>query len=156
MSVPGFVCIRNKIVPKEENRGGVCVMIQTRLWSQVYNISIEPAQVWFSLENVPNITIGAVYITPRDSPYFKPDSLALIQEKMHAYDHKGVFIIGDLNARMHNIQSFDNAEKGISYEVNPDQNTNENEKDWLTFCKENNLVPVNHMKYKDIQCEGGF
>ena len=112
MSVPGFVCIRSKIVPKEENRGGVCVMIQTRLWSKVYNIRIEPDQVWFSLENVPNITIGAVYITPRDSPYFKPDSLALIQEQIHAYDHKGVFIIGDLNARMHNIQSFDNAEKG--------------------------------------------
>ena len=54
MSVPGFVCIRSKIVP----RGGVCVMIQTRLWSQVYNISIEPDQVWFSLENVPNITIS--------------------------------------------------------------------------------------------------
>ena len=46
--------------------------------------------------------------------------------------------------------------KEISYEINPDQNTNENGKDLLTFCKENNLVPVNHMKYKDIQCEGGL
>ena len=156
MSVPGFKCIRSKVMPNEENRGGVIVMIHAGLWPKMCNISVEPDQVWFSLSHVPNIVIGAVYITPRDSPYYKPESLAIIQEKIDENKERKIVIIGDLNSRMRNIQMFNNEENDLFYEQNPDQNTNENGKDLLTFCKEHKLIPVNHMNHKNIICDGGL
>jgi hypothetical protein len=78
--MPGFRSLRSKIIPNEQ-RGGVLVMIKTALWNNIHNIRIEKDQVWFSLTNVPNVVIGAVYQAPRDSPYFNPATIAIMQEQ---------------------------------------------------------------------------
>jgi hypothetical protein len=143
------------IIPNEYRRGGVVVMLKSDLWNKIHNIRIEKDQVWFSLSSIPNTVIGAIYCAPRDSPYYDPAAMAIMQEQcLKKYQH--TIIIGDLNARVAKLQELNNNELNLRYSQNPDTTTNENGKELLSFCKTHNIVPVNHMKHHNVTCEGGY
>ena len=80
-SFPGYKCVRNRIVPGEENRGGVAILFSTKLWKHVHCISTYKDQVWFKLMSTPGIKYGCIYIAPRDSSYFNQESYAYIAEQ---------------------------------------------------------------------------
>ena len=103
-SIPGYVCIRSILVKGGEMRGGVAVLFRSHIWQFVYGIQQEYDQVWFRLKNTPNFIYGAIYIPPRDSPYFSTDSFAQIQSRCVQKDSK-VLIMGDLNSRINNLLS---------------------------------------------------
>ena len=42
--------------------------------------------------------------------------------------------------------------KDIHYQINPDHRMNENGRTLITLCQSCNLVPVNHVIYKDVMC----
>ena len=153
-SIPGFKSLRSKLIPEETNRGGVIVMIKQSLWSEICNISIAKDQVWFSLQSTPEIIFGAIYIAPSDSPYYNPNSYALIQE--HCTGTKRAVILGDLNARMANLKVFDKPDKNITYTENIDQSTNENGKITQNIMKQLNITPVNHLIYKSKIYKGNL
>lgn len=68
MNVAGFLTLRSSMLLSEFNRGGVAVLIKHYLWRAVRNIDSRSDSVWFYLDNLPNVVIGAFYITPYDSP----------------------------------------------------------------------------------------
>jgi hypothetical protein len=81
--------------------------------------------------------------------------MAIMQEQcLKKYQH--TIIIGDLNARVAKLQELNNNELNLTYSQNPDTTTNENGKELLSFCKNHNIVPVNHMKHHNVTCEGGY
>ena len=118
------------------------------------NIRLEKDQVWFSFTNIPNILIGAIYNTPRDSPFFNPTAMAIIQEQCLNNNNQQVIIIGDLNARMENLNALQDQKIQLKYTENPDSTQNENGKEMINFCQTHNIVPVNHMIYRNAVCDG--
>lgn len=117
LSIPGYTSIRSKVVTGEEHRGGVAIFFKLNIWPDVYNIRVEQDQIWFQICAIPDTKFGAIYIAPRDSPFFNPQSFALIQE--HCQKEK-VVMIGDFNSRMGNLTTLNRHQDGITYTENPD------------------------------------
>ena len=141
-SIPGFKYIRSRITPGTSHRGGVGVFISHKLWPDITNIDCNEDQVWFSLQNIPDTIFGCVYIPPRDSPFFNPQSFSTIQEKCKSTEK--TLVMGDLNARLTNLEDFSSEQQKISYTTNPDKVTNTNGREMKSICIENGLKPVNH------------
>ena len=154
-SLPGFTCIRSELIPGEMNRGGVAVLFKDYLWPSVYDVTKEKDQVWFRLRNAEGFIFGAVYIVPRDSPFFSNESFAIIHEHSCGTEDK-VIILGDLNARMGNLDIFNDGQIDVSYQDNADPVSNANGRDVATLCQANSLKPVNHMKYRSKQFDGNL
>lgn len=83
--------MRSKIVPGEELRGGVAVLIRASIWSGVFNVVSERDQVWFSCCD---IRFGAIYIAPHDSPYYSQESFAKLHEHCLSQTHTIVMGLG--------------------------------------------------------------
>ena len=146
---PGFTVIRSL---ETRNRGGVAVLIKNHLHNLTRDITRNADQVWFTLLHH---RFGALYIPPNDSPYFDPHSFSIIQEQTMTYSGK-IVMIGDLNARIPDLSRFNNQQKLITYDVNPDIGSNSHGRTLTQLCKDLYLYPVNHMKYKDSAFTGGF
>ena len=143
-TVPGFRSVRSSIIPGEELRGGVAVLFSCSIWQYVFDVQREHDQVWFKLRNTPDFVYGAVYIAPRDSPFFSLNSFALIQTRCLANNCKTV-VLGDINARMSNLDLFRDEPDGIDYTINPDTNSNANGGHMIDVCRTCCLTPVNHL-----------
>ena len=153
LSIPGFNYLRSRVTPGEDHRGGVGILIKQHLWPEVYDIDISHDQVWFHLQSIPDTVFGAIYIAPRDSPYYQPQSFATIQEHCN---RSNVFILGDFNARLGSLEAFNKPENNIHYSHNPDQTINANGRELLLLCENKHLIPVNHLQINQTTCEGGF
>ena len=117
ITVEGFVSVRSEVVTKEDQRGGVIVLFSNKLWPRIRNIVRLKDQVWFSIDHM-TIHFGAVYIPPKDSPFYSPDSFSNIQEQCLTNNTTdSVVIVGDFNARMGHLNTF----KGYNYMMNPTQ-----------------------------------
>ena len=148
-SLQGFHCIRSEIIAGEENRGGVAVLIKNSLWNKVYDVQRKRDQVWLRLDFAKDILFGAIYIPPRDSPYFSQDSFAQIHDMI--YDNNShVIMLGDFNARIKNLDIFNDETHGISYSQNVDVGNNTNGRDLIDLCTCYNLKPINHLMYKKV------
>ena len=154
-SLPGFKCIRSRIVPGEELRGGVAVMFKDCLWNEVYDVTTLRDQVWFKLRSSPTFSFAAVYITPRDSPYFSPESFANIYEHCAQSNLKYV-ILGDMNSRIPDLKQFTLVSMNVSYTENPDTALNAHGTDLIKLCKDCSMRPVNHCVYNDSVFDGGL
>ena len=108
LSLPGYKCPRSRVVPGEEMRGGVAVFIKTYLWNYVHCVSSLHDQVWFKLHSTPGFYFGAVYVAPRDSPFFSMESFSSLQEQCHPHGQKCI-IMGDFNARIPDLRLFKSA-----------------------------------------------
>ena len=155
LSLAGFKCIRNRVIPGEELRGGVAVFFKNFLWEEVHSVSSVRDQVWFKIHSTPGIYYGAVYITPRDSPYFSLDSFALLQEHCCQQDQKCV-VIGDLNARMPDLSLFESPLLQLKYRTNPDTKSNANGVDVMNLCISNHLKPLNQAIQNCKVYDGGL
>ena len=154
MKVSGFNTIRSQHIPGEEKRGGVAALISHSTWPSIMDIDSRKDQLWFRLDYLQDTTIGAVYISPQDSPYFSMQSFADIQEK--SVGGNKLLIIGDLNARLGDLTHFDNQVKGLKYSKNPDTQANNHGTHIKNICDNHDIVPVNHAQYKDIHCDGNY
>lgn len=154
-SVPGYRCLRSRVVPGEDTRGGVAVLFRSQLWNEVYGVVVQKDQVWFRLKSSPGCTFGAVYIAPRDSLYFSQESLTMIAEKCSSVDDH-VFVFGDLNSRMGDLSVFESNDLEIRYTTNPDNRINANGRSVVSLCKHCGLVPLNHIVCGNLCCEGNF
>ena len=155
VTIPGFRSIRSNVIANEALRGGVAVLFKQNIWDLVYNITLSKDQVWFSLYCVPDFRFGAVYIPPRDSLYFSVELLSHIQEQLTEPFTK-VVIIGDMNARMPNVETTASKKCGVSHTANPDTVSNANGKDIHALCESLDLVIINHMVYNARIMDGGF
>lgn len=83
------------------HRGGTVAMVRRSLHNKVVAVDTStPDQVWLRLAVLPNLLIGFVYIPPTDSPYFSPEQLSAIQERVRSAEEGTRFLIlGDMNAR---------------------------------------------------------
>ena len=122
----------------EEQRGGTAVLFRSDIWDKAYDIKRLRDQVWFRITTMKDYLFGAVYIPPRDSPYFSHDSFAIINEMACACDDSLV-ILGDLNARMNDLDVFCETALDISYQENCDRGSNRNGKDLIELCAVYNL-----------------
>ncbi len=154
-SLPGFICIHSAIIPGEEARGGVAVLFKNSVWQHVETVKTLKDQVWFTLRSAPGLGFGGCYLTPIDSSYFSNDRFATIQEQS-IDTSKEVVIIRDLNACLPDMSCFSKASINVNYTANPDTIENAHGKEILSICKDFLLVPVNHMCYKDVTCDGGL
>ena len=145
-SFSGYKCVRSRIVPSEENHGGVAILFSTKLWNHVHCISTYKDQVWFKLMSTSGIKYGCIYIAPRDSLYFKQESYAYVAEQCASNDK--VLILGDFNARMSDLSSFSQKERSISFQKNPDIRSNANGRD--------GLIPINNLCFHEKVFTGGL
>ena len=151
LSIPGYTCVRSRTVDGEELRGGVAILFKSQIWPEVHNLFCEYDQIWFKLHSIPHVKFGAIYIPPRDSPYFNPHSFALIQEHT---TNENVFIIGDFNSRMGNLDTLNQPTENMNYNENPDVTTNANGRDVMSLCMSQNITPVNHLQYNNVSFDG--
>ena len=154
-SMPGYSCLRSRVVPGEEKRGGVAVLFKNSVWDSVCSVQTMKDQVWFSLAFAPDHRFGAVYIAPRDSLYFTQQSFTMIGTQCCDAD-KRFIILGDLNARMPELNKFSKLAKDASYSDNPDRRENRNGKDIASLCSTCDIMPLNHLNYMDLRCDGGL
>ena len=147
ISYAGFHCIRSELIPNEMNRGGIAVMFKNWLWPCVYSVTRLKDQVWFKLRNTENLLYGAVYIAPRDSPFFDVNAFSIIQEQILANDSYAI-VMGDLNARMNKLDVFNNVHLQVKYERNIDGLSNAHGQELTKLCLSNDIKPVNHLQYK--------
>ena len=117
-SMPGYSCLRSRVVPGEEKRRGVAVLFKNSVWDSVCSVQTMKDQVWFSLTFAPDHRFGAVYIAPRDSLYFTQQIFTMIGTQCCDSD-KRFIILGDLNARMPELNKFSKLAKIASYSDNP-------------------------------------
>ena len=153
-NVPGFNTLRSLSIPGEGNRGGVAVLFKNALWKHVVHTNILKDQVWFSLQIVPGLTFGALYICPSDSPFYSTQPLEKIQEKWS--EGNDLLIIGDLNARLGDLSSFVDNGWGIKYHNNIDNGVNENGRKIQSLCSNLNLRPVNHAYNSLVDFQGNL
>ena len=132
------------MVAGEENRGGIAVLFKDNLWIHAYDIKLFKDQIWFKLDNVINFLFGAIYIPPRDSPYFSYDSFAHIHE-IALDPNISVVMIGDFNARINNLAMFDSPAHGITYSSTADTGVNANGRDLADLLIACDLKSLNHM-----------
>ena len=147
---PGYRCIRSRIIPGEEKRGGVAVLFKECIWNSVHDIVIVKDQVWFYVTLFPEFQFGAVYIAPRDSLFFSMESFAFMSAQAMSTE-RHVMIVGDINARMPSLDIFSSQEKGIKHTQNPDTRGNQNGKDLVALCHLCDMTPLNHLEYKDLR-----
>ena len=114
----------------QEGRGGIAVLFKHIIWNQVFEVHRLRDQVWFRLGNMPDFRFGAVYIPPRDSPYFSQDSFAQIHQMINL-DNDPAIILGDFNARIQNLDVFADEQSGITYSRNIDNGSNQNGRDLI-------------------------
>ena len=148
--VPGYKVIRSKIIDNESHRGGVAVLISHCIWTEVYGVISLKDQVWFKLHCMPDHIIRACYIPPSDSPYFEFCAFANIHDNVSSSPH--AFVLGDLNARLGNLEIF-NSERG-NYTINPDTGRNTHGTHIRDICRECSMQPVNHFCSTSVQCGG--
>ena len=142
------------IIPVNANiRGGVAVLVRNTLWPCVFDCTPELDQFWFRLSNFEGWYFGAVYIPPRDSSYFSPDSLSTVNEHLKSHNAHAL-VIGDFNARIAHLQSLDDLDYQISYSKNCDTGNNQNGTDLVTLCLENDLKVLNHLKFNETVFKG--
>ena len=154
-SAAGFKCIRSRVMPGENTRGGVAVLFKNKLWDYVCDITCVKDQVWFSLMPLQDFRFGALYISPRDSPFYSCESLSTIQEQL-TKPYTKVLIIGDLNARVPEMSTNASRKHNVSYTHNPDSTLNMNGKDLHCLCDNSDLLFVNHMVTSDKSMDGGL
>lgn len=141
--VPGYFTIRSlKSCKGQSTRGGTAVLIKWHLENDIFHITKLEDQVWFKLMCMPDLAFGACYIPPNDSPYNTNESFATIQEQCN--QNKQIILIGDLNARMPQLNDF--SQDYYSYSENPDKGKNANGDTLYNLCKAHNLMPLNHLK----------
>ena len=137
------------------NRGGVAVLFRNYLWASVYDVSRSKDQVWFSIKTLHNTKIGAVYITPRDSPFFYVGSFAKIHEIVKV-SNGNVLVLGDFNARIGDLNALVFEADRIQYSSNVDTATNTNGRDLVNLCLTSDLKPLNHMMYHGKSFDGNL
>ena len=154
-SIPGYHCTRSLVVPNEEKRGGVAILVKDYLWDELYDVKKLKDQIWFKLRNAPGFCFVAIYVAPRDSPYYAYDSLCAVNEHCST-SNDCLIILGDLNARMHNLDLFSDVTNGVEYRENVDPRTNASGHDLANLLKNCNLKPVNHLVYKGKEFHGNY
>ena len=154
-SIPGYKTIRSNIIQGEEHRGGVAVLIKHKLWDSGVNAHYYKDQIWFSIGCVPQFYFGACYITPRDSPFFETHAFGIIQEECQQ-TNKSVIIMGDLNARIPDLNVLSTTIKNIKYTANPDHGSNTHGKEIISLCTSLNPCPINHLIYDNKTFDGGY
>ena len=155
IELSNFKYLRSTFLPEESKRGGIGVFFKKYIWPDIYNLRILNDQIWFKIRNIPNTIFGAVYIPPRDSPYFKGNAFAQIQEQI--IDQENVFMLGDFNARLNNLECFNSPnENEWFYSNNPDDRQNANGTELKNICLQNDLIPINHLNFENVKCDGNL
>ena len=111
--------------------------------------------MWFSLKDISGVRFGAVYVAPRDSLYYWEYSFASILDQCISTD-ESVVILGDINACVPQLEVFVDQNLSMHYTQNPEKHQNANGKEMVAVCSECNLVPVNHLIYNNVHCDGSF
>ena len=156
-SVPGFLCFRSLVIPGEELRGGVAVLVKEWIFENyLYDINQLRDQVWFRLHLLPDLLLGAIYIPPHDSPYFSNQCFASFQEQGISRLNSKLLILGDLNARIGQLEHFDNPEYRCTYTNNPDSVINSHGRVIVNMAKNLHLVPINHLQRGSLKADGGL
>ena len=162
VSLPGYIAFtsRNRDAP---SRGGVCVLVKEYLRDTIMEVDTStPDQVWLSLSCAVGVLFGFVYIPPIDSPYFTEASLSSLQERVKTNPDKNMIIIGDMNARfgraIKNLPNYLITDYDIDYPTIPDPIPAPNHHAQILFglCCEENIVPVNNLKFDDNHFRGAL
>ena len=102
----------------------------------------------FELSFLPDIIFIGCYITPKDSPYYDAAIYGYIQGILKRDTSKTVFIMGDLNSRIGVPDDRICNGESLDYYECEDLNVNDNGKNLLMLCEENNVVVVNNLRYR--------
>ena len=111
-STTGFKFIRSKIIEGEELRGGVAVLFKDSISDNVHDV-LEKDQVWFSLLCALDFRIRAVYIAPRDSPFFTIHIFSVVHEQI-TKPYKKALVMGDINARIPHMDTSASTRCGLT------------------------------------------
>ena len=140
--IAGYYCLRSTVIPGEENRGGIAVLVHNSLWSGMYNIELHRDQIWFRLKQAPGFLFAALYVPHRDSPFFSHESFSIINEHCRN-PHDSVVLMGDVNARLGPLECFNDDAKNLQYSPNPDERRNTNGNDIRDLMLTASLEPIN-------------
>ena len=113
-----------------------------------------PDQVWFRLRSIPSVQFCGAYVAPSDSSYYNHTNFAEIQTRTMYCAYQYV-VLGDLNARCGN-----NLNTLVKNNIEPqyvpvDFRENENGRDLVQICKDNNLLVLNNL-HGNQQGNNGF
>jgi exonuclease III len=153
--LPGFMSLKSSTVTGEETRGGVCVLFKNDIYQRLDKVDCKKDQVWFTLKHAPNYIFGAVYVAPKDSPYFDQGAFAHIQEQVLSHNRHAI-VMGDINARIPDLSTFDEPVLGVNYRPNPDNGSNSHGHELVSICKNMDLLPLNCLDIGELHFDGGL
>ena len=154
-SLAGYHCLRSTIILGEESRGGVAVLVKNTLWNGMYSIELCKDQIWFRLKQYPGFLFAAIYVPPRDSPFFTHECFSLINEHCQGSNDM-ILLMGDFNSRLGSLSDFNDEALQISYDENVDTTVSPSGRDLRRLMLVNDLKPINHMIHRGRFFHGAF
>lgn len=121
----------------------------------MYHIELHRDQVWFKLKQAPGISFAALYVPPRDSPFFSHESFSVINEHCRN-PHDLIILMGDVNARLGPLDCFNDQAIDCTYSTNPDERRNANGNDLRDLMLTNSIKPINGLTFRRHQFRGGL
>ena len=167
VTLPGFKTFSNsaqKFRNKKSGRlsGGIILGYKYSLDGGISFVKSNTDYLWCKLDKVffnleKDIYLCAIYIPPRDSPYFNPDVFVDIESDIAVFTRNGsVMLAGDFNARTSKVSDFidvDNCNHipgdniplpdSIKKRQNYDNNINDHGKSLIELCKTCDLRILN-------------
>ena len=147
ISVPGFQVYHNVDV-KAGHRGGISLLLKHWLIPFILNIDCsEPGQIWVRLSCCEDLILGGCYIPPIDSDYREAAMLGSLQAKLMTRERGLPLLMGDLNARLWNIEMLQELGPGgeLRYDGLEDLTVNEQGRIVLQMCKDTGCIVLNHL-----------
>ena len=140
------------------HHGGFAWYIKDSIYGNVFNVTFKSSFIAFSLDMFPHVVFIGAYVKPENSNYFDPlmfsEICSFIVECHNS--HKIVFIGGDFNCRVGNLNSMmrNNLWK---YDQNVDTITNSHGRIYFpALCDTAKIMPINHLNYKRRKFMGDY
>lgn len=139
--------------------GGIACFIKDSLLSFVDKIKYFDSYISFKLSNFPAYTFIATYIQPTDSKYFYPELFSKLASHIISQINNGYIplIGGDFNSRLKDLNYLSQlCNSDWKYDDNVDNFTNSHSSYFKDLCISCNILPLNHLKLRNVMLPGQF
>ena len=138
--------------------GGFAWYVKDSLCSHLIGVTYGSSFVAFSLDMFPHTVFVGVYIKPEGSAFFDPMMFTELGSYiMDCHErNKVVFIGGDFNSRPGDLNEI-RTDNLWRYDENVDKNNNSHGRTFFKdFCTTADVMPLNHLNYKNRKFIGDF
>ena len=140
------------------SHGGMAFYVKRYLFNHVMQLKFGQSFISLCFDICPAYVFIGTYIKPESSRYFESEMFSeLCAHIIGCHENsKTVFMGGDLNSRPGDLNKLTNNSLW-NFACNVDKNTNAHGRNFFAaICEDAQIMPVNHLKYKNKEFVGDF